>query len=97
MGDNIDRDIKPRNMQHNRQTKSFNVYAVQDRIDTSHLHEVHKTPPMLHVNDFLPSSEDYTLLKNNFAVLVSRILCHRMDFFKQNFSDSFPTNTQFYV
>ena len=71
------------------QTKSlhyFNVYAVCDRIDSSQLAEIHQTPPKLQLSDFLPSSEDYVVLKTNLQVIISRILCQHMDVFKTNFS-----------
>jgi L1 cell adhesion molecule like protein len=91
VGDNFDKDVKPRDMRFNRQTQSlhyFNVYAVRDRIDTSNFSEKHESPPTLQLYDFLPSNEDYSSLKENFKVLVSRILCQNMKFFKNNFSKS---------
>ena len=91
IGDNIDKNVKPRHMRFDKQTKSlhyFNAYAVRDRIDTSHLAEKHTTDPELHLSDFLPSIDDYNALKNAFKVLVSRVLCNHMSFFKKNFSDA---------
>ena len=89
MGDNIDKDVKPRHVRVDRQTKLlhyFHVFAIHDRIDTSHLPEAHSVPPELHLNDILPTPDDYTRLKSMFTILVSRILCDNIDFFKTHFS-----------
>jgi len=88
VGDNVDKDVKPRHMRINHQTKSlhyFNVLAIQDRIPTFHLSEERMSTPTLEINDFLPSNNDYTALKNSFAILISRILCNHMEFFKKVF------------
>jgi len=88
VGDNVDKDVKPRHMRINHQTKSlhyFNVLAVQDRIPTFHLSEERMSTPSLEVNDFILTNDDYTALKNYFAILISRILCNHMDFFKKVF------------
>ena len=78
-------------MRFDRQTASlhyFNAYVVQDRINTSQLAEKHANGiPQLHMSDFLPTAGDYSPLKNTFAILISRVLCQHMHFFKQNFSD----------
>lgn len=90
VGDNIDKDIKPRNMRIDHRTKSlhyFNAYAIKDRIDTSHLVESHNSSPQLCLNDILPTNQDYSTLKSNFTVLVSRILCQNFEFFRIHFSD----------
>lgn len=79
----------------NKQTKSlhfYHAYAVKDRIDTSHLPECHLSQPSLTYNDFIPSDEDYASLKSDFTVLVTRILCQHMNFFKAKFSGSVTWN-----
>ena len=78
IGDNIDKDIAPRNMRVDHQKRSlhyFNMCAIKDRVSTSGLAEHHETIPPLYIQDFLPSTDDYNKLQSNFAVIVTRILC----------------------
>ena len=83
VGDNIDKTVRPRHMRVDHQNLSlhyFHVYAVQDRISFQHL----SSTPMLvtlediDVNKFLPNADDYTTLKNNFKVLMKRILVQHL-------------------
>lgn len=87
-GDNIDKEVRPSHMRKNRQTKSlhvFNVFAVRDRIDSTMLPETHEIPQSLSYQDFIPTDGDYNSLKNNFKILVQRIICQHMSFFKEHF------------
>ena len=90
-GDNIDKDVKPRFMRQDKQTQSlhyFNVIAVRDRIDTTNLEGyTWSESSNISLSDILPSSDNYEQLKENFKVLVSRILCENMGFFKEHFLD----------
>jgi hypothetical protein len=66
-GDNIDKDVKPRFMRIDRQTRSlhyFNVIAVRDRIDCSHLPDTEQKPMELPLNAFFPCSTDYVFEKS---------------------------------
>jgi len=75
-------------MHFNHQTKSlhyFSVLAVQDRIPTDNLLDVHSGHPTLELQDFLPSNDDYVKIKSHF---ISRILCSNMDFFHKVFETS---------
>ena len=79
VGDNIDKTIKPRDMRLNKQATSlhyFNVYAVKDRIDFSHLSSNATIifPDDITYDPFYPSSEDDNGLIHNFETLVTRIL-----------------------
>ena len=79
VGDNIDKTIKPRDMRLNKQATSlhyFNVYAVKDRIDFSHLSSNATIifPEDITYDPFYPSSEDDNGLIHNFETLVTRIL-----------------------
>ena len=68
IGDNVDKDVKPRHMRISHQTKSlhyFNVLAVQDRVPTFHLSEECMTIPSLKVTDFMPTADDYATLKHH--------------------------------
>ncbi len=89
-GDNIDITVKPRFMRTDKHKTTslhyFHSYAVQNRIDFSDLSE---TVPMALVVDvhqlaasLLPTPDDDVALRNNIAVLVSRILVTNIDFFK---------------
>ena len=54
-GDNLDKNVTPRNMRLDHQRKSlhyFNVCAFQDRVRTFDLAESHETVPTLNVQDF---------------------------------------------
>ena len=79
VGDNIDKNVSPRNMTIDHQVLSlhyFHYYAVLDRVDfhdKSHI----VTPVIKEKVDyekFLPSPSDIMALKKNLAVIVSRIL-----------------------
>ena len=84
--DNIDKTIKPRHMTADSQTTSLHyvqAYAVKDRVDYSHIGSEREGECNLY--DILPNSEDYVLLKERFAVLVSRCIVAHLDFFKNDF------------
>ena len=78
VGDNIDKNIKPRNMTFDYQTRSlhyFHAYAVRDRIDLS---SFSSDPPevdleQLNLESLLPTVDDCRALYSNLAVLVGRI------------------------
>ena len=79
VGDNIDKTIKPRDMQLNNEPTSlhyFNVCAVKDRIDFSHLssNATIINPEDIKYNVFYPSPEDDSGLLLNFETHVTRIL-----------------------
>ena len=71
VGDNIDKTIKPRDMQLNNEPTSlhyFNVCDVKDRIDFSHLssNATIINPEGIKYNVFYPSPEDDSGLLLNF-------------------------------
>ena len=79
VGDNIDKTIEPRDMRINNQANSvhyFNVYAVRDRINFSHLSSNASmiSPEDIKFDAFYPSSDDDNKLLLNFEILVTRIL-----------------------
>jgi hypothetical protein len=66
-------------------------YAVQDRIDISNLSD-EMVPtclpsPECLASSLLPTVDDDSVLHNNFATLISRVLKEHYPFFKQNFED----------
>lgn len=84
--DNIDKNVKPRYMRCDAQTKSLHyvqVYGVKDRIDYSLFTSEHKTDMNLY--SILPTSEDYESLKRDFGVLISRIMHRHLPFFGNKF------------
>ncbi len=86
VGDNIDKNVKPRNMTSDHQTRSlhyFHTYAVRDRIDLS---KFSSDLPVPDVSKFdwqklLPSNDDKKVLYENVAILIGRCLKKNMPFF----------------
>eukprot|EP00731_Ephydatia_muelleri_P006704 Em0003g952a len=83
VGDNVDKNVKPRDMRLNSQTTSlhyFHTYAVKDRICFSHL----STDPIEIVQDsinfemFYPTVGDNTELVSNLETLVARMFVQRI-------------------
>lgn len=88
VGDNLDKHVKPRNMTEDAQASThhyFHMYGVRDRLDTSHLsdHAPSLDLSELNVDEVLPTEEDYKILRNNFAILISRVLKNRCSFFSK--------------
>lgn len=88
VGDNIDKNIRPREMRSDYQTRSlhyFHTYAVCDRVDMSNFSE---EVPLVTMNsialqDLLPTSSDECMMRDNFVVLVGRTLAKNMPFFSK--------------
>ena len=78
IGDNVDLDVKVRHMENNNKNKSFhwfNLIAFKDQVSGSHLPDVHnKTLADVPISAFLPSQADIQLLKQDFAVMWSRVI-----------------------
>eukprot|EP00731_Ephydatia_muelleri_P035780 Em0160g1a len=78
IGDNIDKNIKPRDMRINNQTKSlhyFHAFAVKDRINFS---DITNNAELVYPDDidysvFYPNDDDDAQLVSNFQTLVTRI------------------------
>ena len=78
-GDNIDKNVKPRDMRINNQTKSlhyFHVFAVKDRINFSHLSSNAEMVCFDNIDFgvFCPNLDDEAKLVLNFETLVTRML-----------------------
>lgn len=85
--DNIDKNVKPRHMTADSQTVSLHyvqAYAVKDRLDYSCV-AGQRCAGATNLYDVLPSSSDYSLLKDNFTVHVSRLVTDYLKFFKDDF------------
>ena len=86
VGDNIDKNVKPRNMTSEHQIRSlhyFHSYAVRDRIDLSSYSSKPPVPDLgeMKFECLLPSADDAAVLEDNLAILMGRILCKNIPFF----------------
>ncbi len=90
--DNIDKNIKPRYMRSESQTRSLHYiqsYALKDRIDYARRCSG-VTPTEFNVYDILPTGDDYKSLKNHFSTHVSRIMVEYLPFFSNDFKNLTP-------
>ena len=95
VGDNIDWTIHPRFVRIDQQTQSvhyFNCYALKDRIDLSSLSDVPPTPmtrPNISevISKLFPSTHEESVMHDDFAILLARMLCSHMTYFKGTFAD----------
>ena len=95
MGDNLDKNVKPRYRRIDHQTQSlhfFHHFAVKDRIDLSNVTDdpspyIDVPVSDLPINTLLPSVTDHQALMHNFAILVSRILVAELPYFHTTFDD----------
>ena len=79
VGDNIDKNVRPRHQTMEKQTQSlhyFNCFACLDRVDLSGLSDNAPTVDVksIDMDAVLPSREDVDQLLSNFAVIATRIL-----------------------
>ncbi len=82
VGDNIDKNVKPRDVRMDSQTVSlhyYHSYALRDRIDLSSFDDSSSSPDISEIDfsKFLPSSQDHDAVSH----LITRILCKDMPFF----------------
>ena len=94
-GDNIDKTISPRFMTVEHQTKSlhyFHAYASLNRIDLTGVSEELPSSHVLRnleISAFLPSVNDCQVLRDNYIVLFSRVICETLTAFS-SFRDCVP-------
>ena len=79
VGDNIDKNVRPRHQTLQRQTQSFhyfNSYAIKDRLDLSAMSDNPSTQDVeaIDVYTILPSAEDHEEILKNFAIIARRII-----------------------
>ncbi len=94
VGDNVDKNVRPRYIRSDERVKSLHYYhcfAVLDRIDVGHLMG-EMSPSCLPSHAFraktlLPNASDDAALVNNIKILFSRILADTLPFFSTMFSD----------
>lgn len=78
IGDNLDRNIKPRHQRFDRQTRSlhfFNSYAVLDRCNFAALSDEVEAvqQPAFDISLFLPDDNDLKEITHNFSIIIGRI------------------------
>ena len=88
VGDNIDKEVCPRDMRSEYQTRSlhyFHTYAVRDRVALSEVSDAKKVPDVkaIQLQELLPTSNDTKELRKNFSILIARTLKKHMPFFKK--------------
>lgn len=96
VGDNIDKNVRPRHNREDRKTISmhcYHSYTVRDRVSIRGLSDTN--PNMKDINLLsipvdvvLPSFADQQAIKHNFTLLVSRILVEHLQYFKESYSDA---------
>ena len=76
VGDNIDKDIKPRHMRSDYQTRSlhyFHSYAVRDCLNLDSYDDSASAPDQS-LELLLPSPDDKQVIRHNMAILIARTL-----------------------
>lgn len=96
--DNIDKNVSPRNMTMESQTRSLHyvqIYSVKDKIDYYGLFKRPFSPStdLMCLYDILPSPEDYTSIKENFKIIVARLIVEHLPFFSSDFKGLVPRHT----
>lgn len=84
VGDNIDKEVHPRDMRSDHQSRSlhyFHSYAVKDRVDMSGISDVPTAcNPNFDVKRILPTPADIKELRKNISILFSRVLKKHVPF-----------------
>jgi len=84
-GDNLDKNVRPRDMRSDHQTQSFHLfhtYAVRDRID-SNFSDDKGNPEEFKAAHLLPSSDDKKQILDNYVHLYIHILIKYYPYFKR--------------
>ena len=98
VGDNVDKNIHPRDMRFDNQTRSlhyFHSYGVRDRVNIDDYSDQFEPPDhgSIELTHILPSQLDDSAMLNNFSILIARILKKYMPFFKE-FGDGLERHIQ---
>ena len=86
IGDNWDKNVKPRDMRMHNQVKSlhyFHSIATVSRVETLHLDDSQSLANVrdIPISDFLPTCEDCKVICDNYVVLVARVLTENFEHF----------------
>ena len=95
IGDNVDKNVKPRYMRSSgyrvKSLHYFHAFALQDRVDcdtTNRLKELTCLPDdRVIAATLLPSTEDDRIMRKNLTMLVTRVLSKYFSYFEKSFSD----------
>lgn len=89
VGDNVDKEVKPKDMRSDYQTRSlhyFHCYAVRDRVKLDSYDDSPSLPNIdtstVDLESILPTTEDERVIRSNMAVLIARTLMKHVPFFK---------------
>ena len=82
-GDNIDKNVRPREMRTDCQTRTLHYFHTYDRVNMSQFSNDKPITDMADIDlrELLPTQADEDTLRENFAVLVARTLAKYMPFF----------------
>ena len=72
VGDNLDKNVHPRDMRSDHQTQSFHffhTYAVRDRIDLSEFSDDERSPEVFKAEHLLPSTDNKKQIIDNYIHL----------------------------
>ena len=88
VGDNIDKDVKPRNMRSDYQTRSlhyFHAYAVRDRLNLDNCDHCASAPnpSTIDLELLLPSKENEMQIRRNMGILIARTLKKHLLYFSK--------------
>ena len=91
IGDNIDKNVSPRDMTVDHQVQSlhyFNSYAALDQVDTSTLSTnspINSPDEILKISTsaILPTEEDCDTIRKNYIVLAAHVIAERIPYFKK--------------
>ena len=95
VGDNLDKNYKPRHQTLTHQNQSmhfFQSFAVMDRVNLSEYSDI---PPVQHISEqiikstFIPSDDEQIILRSHFVVLIARVLVECIPCFAK-FKDIVP-------
>ena len=87
VGDNIDKEVKPRDMRSDHQARSlhyFHSYGVLDRINLDDYDNTISLPDLsaVQLDLLLPTEDDEASIRSNMCVLMARILQKHLPFFE---------------
>ena len=102
IGDNLDKNIKPRFLRvdhHSQSLHFFHLFALKDLINLSGFSNEPNQyfgvqTEELPFENLLPSTTDYQSLISNFGVLVARVLVAHIPYFKTTFDDVIVNHIQ---
>ena len=86
VGDNIDKEVRPRDMRSDHQTKSlhyFHAYALRDRLNLDNCDDCASAPDpsSIDLRKLLPAKDDDTEMHKNMGILMARILKKHVPYF----------------